>query len=61
MAFLASFVHFMLDPLHIMLALVLILLAVTGTRQHHQRRRSRSIIVSLTVIWIGNLVFPIVP
>ena len=39
MAFLASFVHFMLDPLHIMLALVLILLAVTGTRHYHQLLR----------------------
>ena len=58
---LATITHFVIEPLHILLALVLGLMIASGIMNRQKRRRWVSIFGTLTLLWAGNLVLPVMP
>ena len=58
---LAAIIHFVIEPLHILLALIIGLMIASGIMNRQKRGRWVGIFGTLTLLWAGNLVLPVVP
>lgn len=61
MGVLAGIVHFLLEPLHIMLLLVLCLVMMVWHKGRGRQRRWIRIIGVMLLVWASNLALPVVP
>ena len=58
---LAAIIHFVIEPLHILLALIIGLMIASGIMNRQKRGRWVGIFGTLTLLWAGNLVLPVIP